>query len=86
MDDTGLNGNINGILKTNNSRVIEGDAEYEEYTNTIKSSLDDVDEEKSKNSDRNPWKGKLQTPAFCTYKLGFFHFLFQFYNKKILVI
>lgn len=49
MDNTGLNGTINGVIKTSKGRVIEGDAEYEEYTNIVKSALEDADDDKDKN-------------------------------------
>lgn len=56
LDDTGLKGTINGIVNTRSGRVIEGDAEFEEYTNIIKNALEDAEDDKDKNSDRNSWK------------------------------
>lgn len=54
MDDSLLRGIINGIVNTRSGgRVVEGDAEFEEYVNIIKQAMDDIDETKDKNSDRN---------------------------------
>lgn len=54
-DDSLLRGIINGIVSTRNGRVVEGDAEFEEYVNIIKQALEEIDEAKDKNSDRNSW-------------------------------
>lgn len=54
LDDTFIKGTINGVVSTHAGKVAEGDADYEEYINAIKSALDDVDAaDKDKNSDRN---------------------------------
>lgn len=54
MDDSLLRGAINGIVNTHEGRMMEGDAEYEEYINIIKTALEEIDEiNKNKNSDRN---------------------------------
>lgn len=54
LDDTGIKGTINGIISTREGgRVIEGDAEFEEYVNLIKSALEDAEDDKDKNSDRS---------------------------------
>lgn len=53
MDDSLLRGIINGIVQTRSGRVVEGDAEFEEYVNIIKQALEEIDEAKDKNSDRN---------------------------------
>lgn len=53
MDDSLLRGYINGIVNTHDGRIAEGDAEFEEYVNIIKNALDEMDEAKNKNSDRN---------------------------------
>lgn len=55
QDDTGIKGTINGIISTKDGRVIEGDAEFEEYVNLIKNALEDAEvvDDKDKNSDRS---------------------------------
>lgn len=40
-------------MNTRNGRIIEGDAEFEEYINLIKNALEDAEDDKDKNSDRS---------------------------------